>query len=247
MMGKRWICITLLVIAALSLVQGYPSPARAGKTGYVSDMLILTMRKGPGRDYDVIRTLRSNMPLEILSEENGFSRVISPGGEEGWVENQYITFETPPTLIIEQLEKKIQALERTVDTLREEPEATDENDAVKREKELEGIVAELEADLKRTKAEKEAIAAERNRIQKDYADLLDKSKNVVEISNENDHLRQMNESLTVDLQFARDNRSELFKIGMLRWFIAGASVLFAGWIIGRIFSGGKKRSGGLLD
>ncbi len=46
--------------------------AAYGETHYVTDILILNLREGPGIDHKVIRTLKSNMPVEILEESDRY-------------------------------------------------------------------------------------------------------------------------------------------------------------------------------
>ena len=39
---------------------------------YVSDMLIITLRAGKGREYRVIKTLKTDTPVEVLEENEEF-------------------------------------------------------------------------------------------------------------------------------------------------------------------------------
>lgn len=86
-------------------------PSILAETGYVSDMLILSLKDGPGRQFNTIKTLRSNTPLEIIETTDRFLKVQTGEGDVGWVESQYITKELPKVLIIEQLNKRIAQLE----------------------------------------------------------------------------------------------------------------------------------------
>ncbi len=81
------------------------------ETGYVSDMLILSLKEGPGRQYNTIKTLRSNTPVQIIETTDRFLKIETEEGDIGWVEGQYITKELPKSIIIEQLNKKIAELE----------------------------------------------------------------------------------------------------------------------------------------
>lgn len=93
------------------------TPCLFAEKGYVSDMLILSLKEGPGRQYNTIKTLRSNTPIEIVSTADRFLKIQTEEGDVGWVESQYVTKEIPKTLIIEQLNNKIAQLEgRGVDS-----------------------------------------------------------------------------------------------------------------------------------
>ena len=80
------------------------------ETGYVSDMLILSLREGPGRQYNILNTLRSNTAVEILEKQGNYFKVKTEPGDVGWVERRYITPEIPKTITIERLQKKMEIL-----------------------------------------------------------------------------------------------------------------------------------------
>ena len=87
------------------------------KTGYVSDRLILNFRQGPDTASDVIKTLKSDTPVIILEEKNEFYKIELQSNETGWVEKNYIIFEMPKTLIIDQLKKENNSLKNKISKL----------------------------------------------------------------------------------------------------------------------------------
>ncbi|MBC2705067.1 TIGR04211 family SH3 domain-containing protein [Desulfobacula sp.] len=92
------------------------------KTGWVSDMLLLTFRQGPGASYAVIKTLKSNTPVLILEEKNDFYKVELQSKEIGWVNKKFITFELPKPFIIDQLKQKNKDLQASLTTALDEKE-----------------------------------------------------------------------------------------------------------------------------
>ncbi|WP_299982352.1 TIGR04211 family SH3 domain-containing protein [Desulfobacula sp.] len=86
------------------------------KTGWVSDMLLLTFRQGPGTSYAVTKTLTSNTPVLILEEKNEFYKVELQSKEIGWVNKKFISFELPKPFIIDQLKQKNKDLEASLKT-----------------------------------------------------------------------------------------------------------------------------------
>ena len=92
------------------------------KTGWVSDMLLLTFRQGPGTSYAVIKTLKSNTPVLILEEKNDFYKVELQSKEIGWVNKKFITFELPKPFIIDQLKQKNKDLQASLTTALDEKE-----------------------------------------------------------------------------------------------------------------------------
>ncbi len=104
---------------SLSLFLGGVSGYTQSRIGYVTDMLILTFRQGPGPSYEVLKTLESNTRLTILDERDNYYKVRLSSGDTGWVDKQFVTFETPKAQIIETMTEEYAALEKQFNTLSE--------------------------------------------------------------------------------------------------------------------------------
>ncbi len=50
---------------------------------YVSDNMIITMRSGMGKDYRIIKNLKTGTPLEVIEESEEYMKVRTKDGEEG--------------------------------------------------------------------------------------------------------------------------------------------------------------------
>jgi SH3 domain protein len=96
------------------LLSVHVGTARADRR-YVSDMLIITLRETPNTDGRVLRTLRTDTPVEVLEESGRYLRVRTEAGEEGWVGEQYITHETPKPIIIAQLKDEMNRLREKIE------------------------------------------------------------------------------------------------------------------------------------
>ena len=59
--------ITFFIISFIIFNVPLVLNARENEKAYVSDVLILTLRKGPGRDFATIRTIESGEALIILT------------------------------------------------------------------------------------------------------------------------------------------------------------------------------------
>lgn len=216
------------------------------KTGYVSDMLMLTFRMGPGGSYDVIKTLKSNTPVTILKEENGFYKVELLSNEIGWVDKNFIIFEPPKTLIIEQLKRENQALVNKISKLEsttgmlKEKNASTENDFSQK-------IKSLEASLKTALDEKAKVNNLLTDNTRKYNTLIEQSKNIQDIIKDNKLFEEKNETLSKELETLQEKNKNQFKTGMIKWFLAGGLVLLLGWIIGQSVSSKKRRTGSLLD
>lgn len=209
-------------------------------TRYVTDMLILSLREGPGNEYQVINTLRSDAPVDVLEEQDGYMKIRTAEGQEGWVAKQYITTNTPKPVIIAALNKKVNRLEAKIEQLEQTSTsaqgrlASEQHDCGQRIKELEKMLHKWEEKALSTKKELNATTQKHNRF-------LAASKNVAALVGERDSLKVTN----ADLQVANDNlktqmeqlqqdNDRLVRKEILQWFLAGSGVFFVGLLIGKV-------------
>ncbi|MBF0203162.1 MAG: TIGR04211 family SH3 domain-containing protein [Desulfamplus sp.] len=149
---QRYSVIYMVLIFSCFLIA---IPSLYAETGYVSDMLILSLKEKPGRQYNTIKTLRSNTPVEIVETTDRFLKVKTEEGDMGWVESQYITRELPKTIIIEQLTAKLESLQGKTPNSESEQNPNSENknnelaNTMQNKKEIEYInkIKALEASL----------------------------------------------------------------------------------------------------
>lgn len=200
---------------------------------YVSDMLIITLRTGQGQEYKVIKTLKTDTPVEVLEESESYLRVRTDEGEEGWVAKQYITSETPKPLIIAGLEKENNRLGTRVEEL-EKRQTLLLNQLKDAEQSHVAKVKELEKDTENYRQEVSRTTTELKQITEKYHALLDQSKNVLELSSEHDRLQTENARLDAETNRLKKENARLQRTGMIRWFLAGAGVLLIGLLAGRV-------------
>ncbi len=211
------------------------------ETMYVSDQLLITFRQGKSTEHKILKTLKTGAPLEILEREEGdnYVKVRLQSGAEGYVLSQYLTNDTPKSILISRLEKQLKKIrEQLAQANAKRAETSQELNAVQekqtiKEGELTGSINELNLVLAKTKKDLQAVTEK-------YNTLLDNSGKVIEITNDRDRLKKTNEKLSSKVQLLNAENSELKRTGMIKWFLAGGGVLFFGWIIGRISR--KKRS-----
>jgi SH3 domain protein len=132
------------------------------RTGYVTDMLILTFRQGPGPSYQVLKTLESNTPLTILNEEAGYFQVQLSSGETGWVDKQFVMFEPPKILIIETLKEENMTLRKQL---------TEMSDAHDRLKDQVAVITEKSGDILQIVEKNDALEQENQQLSKKIAQL----------------------------------------------------------------------------
>ncbi|MCP4720017.1 MAG: TIGR04211 family SH3 domain-containing protein, partial [Desulfobacteraceae bacterium] len=207
-MNKSFTSLCIIIILLLSI----PTYSQA-RIGYVSDMLILTFRQGPGTSFSVMQTLKSNTPLTILEEDKGYYKVELTSGTIGWVDKQFIVFETPKTQIIEKLnqeksslETRIETLANTLDQLKAQL-ATQEFDQGEK-------TAALTEDLKEAVDKNITLSTQLKEIQANYSTLKVQSQNVLEVVEKNKVIEEKNILLANSLAQLEKETSHLFKTGM---------------------------------
>ena len=232
--------LTFMLVLAVLIQISVPAGSIHADTGYVSDMLILTLREGPGNEYNVIRTLRTDTPVELLEENETHLRVRTQEGEEGWVAKKYITSETPKPIIIAGLKKRISQLEAAIDELRgSRTSLSNELDTAKQTHS--GRLNELQQRARENSDEATRKTRELKQMTERYNTLLHQSKNVAELAGERDRLKTKHHNLEVDIdrlntemEHLQQENARLKGTGILRWFVVGAGVFLVGLIIGKI-------------
>ena len=213
---RYFILIFMLTLLMLSTGQ-----AIADKQ-FVSDELIITLRRGEGDQYKILKMLKTGTPLEILQEGKAdYVFVRTPNGTEGWVKKQYLTNETPKPTVIARLEKERDQLREQVNQLEIQ------------QAELTAALENSRNDLAGENAAFADLQKELDKVQAKYDDLQNKAANVVKLTGERDRLKSHNDQLSAEVdQLRQDNESMLYT-GAVKWFLAGAGVLLVGVILGK--------------
>ena len=85
------------------------------KTVYITDNIIITVRKKPSLDSKVVDQLTSNEKVDLLRTEKSWAKISYNDNKIGWVLERFLTKETPKPIQIAELKKtikKIEALEK---------------------------------------------------------------------------------------------------------------------------------------
>lgn len=213
----------------------------AAATMYVSDQLVITVRQDESLDSQVLKTIRTGTPVEVLERNKGdkFVKVRLASGEEGYVLGQYLTSKTPKSTIIADLQGQLGKIQdQLAQTKAKLAESSQKLKAVQDTQkqqgaELSGKVSELTQALAEAKGKLRTVSGE-------YADLQKKSGKVIEITKDRDRLKKANAKLGTEIRALSMENTNLKRAGGIKWFLAGAGVLFMGWIIGK--ASRKKKS-----
>jgi SH3 domain protein len=208
------VCLLVLVLASAL-------PA-AADTRYVSDRLIITVRDGKGPGAAPLTTIPTDEPVQVLEEDEQRLKIRTKEGLVGFVQAQYITKETPKSIIIDRLEKEVDRLKGRMEELKaaQSPQAQEMESLREKAQSLEKTLAETENELRS--------------VTETYNTLVENSGRVVEITAEHDLLQKENQRLTAELAALEEDNTQLLRQGMIQWFLAGAGVFVVGWILGKI-------------
>jgi SH3 domain protein len=185
---------------------------------YVSDHFEITLRRGPGTGYKILRMLDSGTPMQSLEEREGWLKVRTSDGLEGWVIKKYTMRETPKRIVVRNLRQKVEDLRASV-------EESQETVATLRKSK-----SELQSALEKTRAE---LKKARQR----YEQLKERSREALEQNAKYQSLAAKYNSTRSELQTVTAENQELRSQTTLRWFLSGAGVVlfsaFLGFLFGR--------------
>ena len=206
---------------------GVTTASAYGETQYVTDVLTVMVRTEPDTSHRIIAMPKSGTPLEVLegpleNEGREWSRVRLPNDKEGWILTQFLTTGPPKKTVITRLQQENVVLSRKAERLSEE------NSRLKKEnKELKDA---LTLQSKRAKE-----------FQGSYETLKKESKDFLALKASYEEASEALKKKTEQVQTLNTQVDKLQTNQTLRWFIAGASIILVGFVIGYLSRRPKRR------
>ncbi len=189
------------------------------ETRYISNIIKITLRTGPGIDHKIVQMVKSGQNIEVKEQGAEWSKVQLPNGTEGWVLNRFLTRKEPDFITLERLKKKYN------DIMAQLPAITEEN-------------RQLKEDNRKLKQKLDKDQSKASRLAKDYAKLKNNSAGYLE-------LKVKHEKVVSSLAAASSKAKRLEKELLNKYITAGltgAAVLLLGFIIGFSAKRQRKRS-----
>ena len=208
-MRVRWVGVLCLALVVAAQAQAQ-TQAR-----YVTDRTQVELRRGPSTEYRILRYLEAGDRVEVLEQNEGFSRVKVGQDTEGWIPSA--------SLIAEPIARdRLAAAERNAATARERTTALEEQNR------------ELERNLAATRAELEQTKASHGTVSRELAEIRTASANVVKLHDDNASLQQRLVQRDLEVEQLTTENSRLAARSNQNWFVVGAAVLLGGIVIGLV-------------
>ncbi len=197
--------------------------AALAETRYVAEIMQITLRTGKSLQNKIVAMLDSGQRVNVLASEGDWSLVRLADGKEGWVLTRFLTAEEPKKVVLERLQKQHETMKSRVDFL------SDENKSLKEENHI--LKTELDSS-------KEAL----EEVTRNYQVLKEESAEFIDLKASEQEARAKMEELVDRVNVLESEASRLRMQQNIRWFLAGAGVLFAGFLIGTISRKKRRRS-----
>lgn len=184
---------------------------------FVTDQFEVMLRTGPSGNHSIVRMLKSGVALEVMDQEvdNGYLRVQTNAGTEGWVLARYLIREPVARVQLEDLVKRVTQTEP-------------------KEKSINGQLNFIKTEFENAHGRIEMLEQEKKELEKQLSDIKNTAANVLTIDAENKRLQQDYHDVRTQLMALQENYSELSSDKEREWFVTGALVLFGGLLLGLI-------------
>ena len=185
-------------------------------TVYVSDIQFVAIREGLDNNTRAVeRGLKSGTPLEVLEQSEGYTKVRTPSGNEGWVADYFLSenIVTRDQLDVMQanLDKSIASREEVVKSL---------NASQVKFQELSNINT--------------ALKEENESLKQQLQEAVNLTKKAQVIVSQNDDASYQLESLKQQADAAIAQSEKLQDTTEQQWFVIGAATLFGGLLLGSL-------------
>lgn len=193
------------------------SLAAIAESVWVSDQLQIMLRTGPSTDYAIQLMIGSGAELEVLEQddENGYSRVMTSGGTEGWVLSRFLMTEPGARAQLESLSRQLMSVNA---------EGTS----------MSSRLGVIQGEYETAKRRISELEQDKSDMQDENDDIRRAAGNALAIDSQNRNLQQLLTDAEIRLSILDQENDSLVSQKTRNWFIAGALVLVAGILLGLV-------------
>lgn len=124
---KRVLQVVVLMGSLLPLQSGWAAAE------YVTDRIMLGVHQEANEDSTLLTSLPSGEQVEVLQESNGFKKIRTKDGQQGWVKAAFLVKSAPATLAYDQLLTKHNKTQEEINKLNEHIAKTERELQVRRD------------------------------------------------------------------------------------------------------------------
>jgi len=211
----------LPIIAALAVFLCISQAAVADPV-YVADVQEITVRTGPSLENKIVQLVKSGSRLEKLKEEGEWAQVRTDSGKDGWVLKRYLSGETPVKVQFETFKAR-------------------NADMIEKADKVEAIIGKYEQESKALQEKLAALKADYDKVKSDFESLARANADVAEMTKSFGQIKASAESAKQEIDQLRRRNESLQDLSDVKWFLAGAGVLFAGWLFGYLLGRSSRK------
>ncbi|MEZ0174274.1 MAG: TIGR04211 family SH3 domain-containing protein [Candidatus Reddybacter sp.] len=199
------LCLSLLLITL--------TPSLMAETRYVSDEFRVPLRKSPCSRCAILHQgLKTGLKLDFIESADGWSHIRTPGGMDGWIENQYIVTQPIARDRIARYKKQNEALNISNAKLQAE-------------------VKELKTNNKQLDGRLSAVSDDNEAVSRELADIKKVSANALNLKVQNQQLLEDNGKLQGRIDVLSAVKVQLESSNTQKWFLNGGIAVFLGAIL----------------
>ena len=202
----------------------------SARTMYVSDTFEIVVRseKNSESGRNIIKLLPTGTAVEVMSMDDSWATIQLSDGRTGYTLKRYLLSRLPYKMMADQLQEQVEEQQQRLVTLTEQ-------------------LTTLQEEHQRLQGSSRGQEAQLTDITQKYEQLRQGASQFLQLKAEHTHLTQAYQQSQQQLTELQDSHLLLKKSRNLSWFLSGAGVMLAGWIIGMIterFRGRRRRQGG---
>ncbi len=202
------------------------SPTLIAETRYISDEFRVPLRKSPCSRCEILhRGLKTGLKLEFIETADGWSHIRTPGGMEGWIENQYVIAAPIARDRIARYKQQNQALNSSNTTLKKQ-------------------LKQLKAENQQLGGRLNTVSDDNEAVSRELANIKEISSNALNINVQNQKLLQDNEMLQNKIDVLGALNKQLEGNHTQKWFLYGAMSVFLGALLSIVLPHMKRKRRG---
>ncbi|MBL4621073.1 MAG: TIGR04211 family SH3 domain-containing protein [Immundisolibacteraceae bacterium] len=196
---SKFVAGTMLMVMAAGL---------AAKTGYVSDELRITVRRGQSTEYGVITTISSGTSVEILqtNASSGYTQIRMANGTSGWALSRFLLAEPIARVQLVTVNQQLADVRLKLG-------------------ELQPLTESQARQLAELTQQRDQLASGLQQLQSETADTVAINEKNQLLVLEIESVRSANQELTEEVGLLTDDHR-------LRWFLYGGGVVVIGILFG---------------